>query len=672
MQLKSRSQEFQKLFGFLYENQKLTSPAEVQLKENDTQNTKRKKLKRKKTSNSSKEYKGLKKSSEDKSKPLSEKTSKKKKSRNHSDGELMKYLWSYIQPYKKKFYLLSVLMLVNVGLGILAPLFYQRALSMIENQDLNPTMKKILPFLLAYFLIVMMKWFSDSYQRYTAASLNSFVSNDMRSRVFSEILQNKIAFFDHNETGALTSNITNDLQELYDTGERFVHVFTSLIRLIATVAILFQFSPRLTAISMAFLPVFSFIALSLRKFSRRVARIWRKNFGKVNQSFSESMRSITISKAFEREEENIRKFSELNELTYKSSVQRGFGIFIMGPISDFMRHVLLVIILWIGTVEYSADRITLAAFSLFIIMFDYYFYPLMGLARHYNRFQSLFGILERLLEKSEQLDLIETANYDNSGIDLEGKIDFNNVHFAYNPEKPILKNINLHISPGQRVALVGPTGAGKTTIASIMMRFYEIQKGEIRIDDQLLQEFDLTSLRKSIGLVSQRVLLIKGTIRENLQLGNENATDEDIWIALDKVQAREFIEMLPNGLDTLVAEKGKNLSAGQRQMISFARVLLANPKLVILDEATSAVDLYTEAKIQDAIDILLEGRTSIVIAHRLTTILKSDLIVVIQDGKIEEQGNHQELMNLKGQYYEMYQLYFETQSAKYLEKIITA
>ncbi|WP_457559426.1 ABC transporter ATP-binding protein [Candidatus Harpocratesius sp.] len=591
------------------------------------------------------------------------------KKRKHSDKELLKYLWNFVVPHKQKFYIVSILMMINVGLGILSPLLYQKALALIEEAIINPNLSRIIPFLLAYFFIVMILWFTNVIQRVFTIQLNSFTTNAMRTQVFNEILQNSVFFFDHSETGVLTSNITNDIQELYETGERFVVVFTSLIRLIVTVSILFSFSPRITAISMAFLPIFFFISMALRKFQRRVARIWRKNFGKVNQSFSESMRSINISKAFEREEENIRRFHRLNELTYKSSVKRGLGIFIMGPISDFLRHVLLIIILWIGTLEYNNSHITLAAFSLFIFMFDYYFYPILALARHYNRFQSLFGILERLLESSEQLGLKEPADYEIDALDICGELELRHVNFEYQENNPILKDISFKAKPGQRIALVGPTGAGKTTIASILMRFYKIKSGEIYIDGKNILDYPLSALRKSIGLVSQRVLLIKGTIRDNLLLGNEQATDEEIWNALDMVQAREFIEMLPNGLDSYVNEKGKNLSAGQRQMLSFARVLLANPKLIILDEATSAVDLYTESKIQDAIDIMLEGRTSLVIAHRLTTILKSDLILVIDQGKLLQQGTHEELMEQSGPYKKMYQLYFETQSAKYLEKI---
>jgi len=303
---------------------------------------------------------------------------------------------------------------------------------------------------------------------------------------------------------------------------------------------------------------------------------------------------------------------------------------------------------------------------------DYYYYPLLSLARNYSRFQSLFVNLERLLNISENSEIREANTSTKIAEKLQGEVEFKNVNFSYVEDTPVLKNISFHIKPGQHVALVGHTGSGKSTIASLIPRFYKINNGEILIDEVKIQDYELNSLRSVIGLVSQRVLLFKGTIRENMLIGSENASDEDIWDALNAVQAREFIELLPNSLDFLVTEGGKNLSVGQRQMISYARVLLGKPDIIILDEATSAVDLYTEAKIQDSTELLLKGRTSIVIAHRLTTILNSDFIIVLENGEIKQIGPHKELMEQEGPYQDMYQLYFKTQSAKYLEKIKTA
>ncbi|MHA1744623.1 MAG: ABC transporter ATP-binding protein [Promethearchaeota archaeon] len=588
-----------------------------------------------------------------------------------SDRELLKFLWSFVVPYKKTFILVGVFLLINVIFGITAPLLFRTVLDFVDTTpELSPPISLVIQLLSAYFIINIAKWFASIAQNIYTVRLNARIIQDIRVNSFESILNNQLSFFDHQETGVLTSQIMNDVQELSDTGERFVHVVTSFIRLAGILGILFYFSPVMTGVSLAFLPVFFLIVFSLRKFQRKVAKAWRANFANVNQRFNELMRSISISKAFAREKENTKQFTDLNEKTYQSAIKRAFAIFIISPINDFNRHLLLIVILALGAVEH-ANGLDIATVYLFVFLLDYYYYPALQLARNYSRFQSSFAILERLLKISENPIIKEQNLGKTDASALQGQIEFQHVDFSYTPEKQILKDISFLIQPGQRVALVGETGAGKTTIAALLSRFYKINSGDILLDGISINEYDLASLRHAIGMVSQRVLLFTGTIRENLLIGNAQATDEQLWAALDVVQAREFIELLPNGLDFHVTEGGKNLSAGQRQMVSFARVILADPRIIILDEATSAVDLYTESKIQDAMDILLENRTSVVIAHRLTTILKSDKIIVLNDGKCVQIGTHTDLINQSGLYRDMYNLYFQTQSAQYLEQIIT-
>jgi ATP-binding cassette subfamily B protein len=588
-----------------------------------------------------------------------------------SDRDLLKFLWTFVVPYKKIFILVGVFLLINVFFGITGPLIFRKVLNFVDTtQDISPPIRIVIQLLSAYFIINIAKWFAMIAQNVYTVRLNARIIQDIRVNSFESILNNQLSFFDHQETGVLTSQIMNDVQELSDTGERFVHVVTSFIRLLGILSILFYFSPIMTGVSLAFLPVFFLIVFSLRKFQRKVAKVWRANFANVNQRFNELMRSISISKAFAREKENTNQFTDLNEKTYQSAIKRAFAIFIISPINDFNRHLLLIVILALGAVEHSKG-LDIATVYLFVFLLDYYYYPALQLARNYSRFQSSFAILDRLLKISENPDLKELNLGQVDALSLQGEIEFQHVDFSYTPEKQILSDISFHIKPGQRVALVGETGAGKTTIAALLSRFYQINSGDILLDGKSINDYDIASLRQAIGMVSQRVLLFTGTIRENLLIGNAQASDEQLWAALDIVQAREFIELLPNGLDFHVTEGGKNLSAGQRQMVSFARVLLSDPRIIILDEATSAVDLYTESKIQDSIDILLENRTSLVIAHRLTTILKSDLIIVLEDGKCVQIGTHTELFNQPGLYRDMYNLYFQTQSAKYLEQIIT-
>ncbi len=597
------------------------------------------------------------------------KRASKKEERTHSDKELMRMLWNYILPFKKMFYVLVFLMLINVAFGIAAPIFYKSAMDLINDDDvISIEFKIIFSPLIGYFLILITQWFSRVIHRYYSYRFSASITNNIRNHVFSEVLNNKLDFFNNTESGRLTSTITNDIAELSNTGDRFVYVSTNLVRLFVILGVLFYHSRWLTFSALIFMPILFIIIFLMRGYTRKVSRKWRKNWAVVNQNISESVRSIQVCKAFNRETENIKKMKSLNEETFRSSVRRGFAIFIVGPVSDLFRHLLTIVILFVGTLERNnLASFTVQVFFLFIFLLDYYYYPVLSLARNLNSFQSAFAILDRILKVTENNSVKEVVSGTIEKEKLSGELEFRNVNFSYIPDTRVIKNMSFLVKPGQRVALVGHTGSGKTTIASLLLRFYDIDSGTIQIDGESIRSYDLDNLRTKVGLVNQRVLLIKGTIRENLKLGSPNVNDDEIWEALDTVQAREFIESV--GLDFEVSDDGKNLSAGQRQMISYARVLLTNPDIIILDEATSAVDLYTESKIQDATDILLSEKTSIVIAHRLTTILKSDFIIVIENGEIVQKGTHNDLVEVLGPYQEMYKLYFETQSAKYLETI---
>ncbi len=381
------------------------------------------------------------------------------------------------------------------------------------------------------------------------------------------------------------------------------------------------------------------------------------------------MSKIQISKAFNREEENLLRFKNINEETYQASIKRALAIFIFWPMTDLFKHLFLFLILLVGS--YEVERgLPIATFVLFILLINYFFWPLISIANNYQHFQSAFASLERIAIMSEDPEIKEEISGDLKA-DITGHIRFDHVNFGYTPDIEVLHDITFEIKRGSRIAIVGATGAGKSTISNLLMRFYEIEYGDIYYDDHSIKEFDRSSLRSEIGYVSQRVLLFKGSLRDNLLLANPDATDEKIWNVLEMVQAKEFIEELAGKLDFQVADGGKNLSAGQKQLISFARALLSDHKLLILDEASSAVDLYTESKIQEAIETLLNSRTSISIAHRLTTILNADTIIVLENGSIVQMGAHPILMEQDGPYKDMYELYLQTQSAKYLQKIKT-
>ena len=582
---------------------------------------------------------------------------------------LFKTLWTYVKQDTRNLKLTILFLALNTVVTLSAPIFFQRALSLIENISNSNLLQPLIIALAFYFILSLLNWFSSSTIMVASTNLNSNVIRSMRIDTFSSLLRNNISFYDNNESGNLVSTLSNDLNELYSTGMAIAEVATSLLKLIGILLVLVVFSPILTLTAVIMLPIFFAIAMIIRKYRRKAESNWRKNFGKVNHSFAETMRSLAVSKAFNREADNIVQFTELNEATFQASIKRGAAIFITRPIADLLRNLLLILILAVGTWQVQTNGLSIASFYLFIFLLEYYYEPIRSISQNYNYFQTLFANLERILgiayNESRYEQNLGSKILEDGSIDVE----FKNVNFAYNPNYQVLQDISFKINSGKRLALVGHTGAGKTTIASLLMRFYEVSSGNILINQIPIDQYELTTLRRSIGLVSQRILLFKGTIRDNLLIANRNASDEEIWQAIDAVQAREFIELLPGRLDFQIDHQGQNLSTGQRQMITYARTLLAKPKLIILDEATSAVDLYTESKIQEATDLMLQGTTSIVIAHRLTTIIRSDIIVVLENGEISQIGDHQSLLEEDGPYQEMYDLYLNTQSAKYLEKI---
>jgi len=584
-----------------------------------------------------------------------------------SDKVQFQLLIRYISQHQRLFFVVMFMMLLNVGMGMVGPLIINFIISIVEKGQQLSNTSVAYQAIFVYGIFTIASWLAGVIQMVFVAKLNARFIRDLRTDAFANLIKNKIPFFDDQKSGDLTSRIINDTRELSDSANAMAWVTTSIVRLAFVLGIFIYFSPILSLAAIGFLPIVILISVVLGRYERKVSAVWREKFGEVNTRFHEIMSKIAISKAFNREKENLARFEEINEATYNASVKRGFAIFIFWPITDLMKHVLTILFLAVGVWQVQ-QGMPIATLVLFLVLINYYYWPLITIANNYHRFQGAFASLTRIAKIAYSPELTERNEGSLQPNHLDGNIEFRNMTFGYSEDLSVLKEINFSIKSGQRVALVGHTGAGKSTIASLLLRFYEVDKDTIVIDNHSIEEYELENYRSLISLVSQKVLLFQGTIRENLSISSD-LTDDKIWEVLDMVEAREFIEALPDGLDTMVEENGKNLSAGQKQMLSFARALLADSDIIILDEATSAVDLYTEAKIQDAIDILLESRTSITIAHRLTTILKSDLIVVLDQGRIVQIGDHDQLLTEDGIYAEMYNLYMETQSAKYLTTI---
>lgn len=592
---------------------------------------------------------------------------------NTKDSKQWSILWYYIKPDSNLFILTVFIILLSIFASIIAPFFLQAALNDIgtTNGVLNTVPSVTLYLGIGYGIVVFIGWWITAFQTLVTTKLSSQTVARLREDVYAKVLKNNMGFFNELQVGQIVSKVASDSNELISIADKLAFIVSSFLVLIGIVSFMAYLSLELTLYSIILLPIVFVIVLFVSKRVRKFSSLWRHQFGLVNASFNETFSSIQISKSFGREKDNIARFAKINESTFEASKKRGFYIFLNPPIMDFFRHLITIMIFIGGTIAVENNTIAISLIFIFFVLLDYFYGPITRLANNYHQFQSGFANLDRMLSIIASDKDQEIFDVGVSADNLTGKITFDDVTFAYIKDKPILKNINLDISAGERIAIVGHTGAGKTTFISLLMRFFDIVSerdcsGTIYLDDIPIQDYELHSLRNSVALVSQNIFLFNGSIRENLLLAKPHASDEDLWKALNISNAYSFVSKLPGNLDYNIGERASRLSVGERQLLSIARAVLANPRVLILDEATSSVDLYTESLIQEGLEAIMKGRTSIVIAHRLTTIVNSDRILVIEKGSIVETGQHNELLAKKGKYFEIYDTYFKHQSIDFL------
>lgn len=459
------------------------------------------------------------------------------------------------------------------------------------------------------------------------------------------------------------SRLTNDIDNISNTlNSSSTQIISSIISITGTVIMMLYLSPILTFINMLIIPVMLFITGKIAKRSRKYFLNQQAALGKLNGMIEESISGQRVIKVFTREEKQIEEFNKSNEelknIGIKALILSGF----IPPLMNLLNNINFAFIAGVGGWLAVREIITIGVIASFINYSKQFTRPINELANQINMFQTaiagaerVFEIMDESPEKEDEKDAIRLSN-------ISGKVDFENVTFSYDKKTPVLKNINLHINPGETIALVGPTGAGKTTIINLLTRFYDIDEGLIKIDGTDIRKINRKSLRSSLGIVLQDAYLFSESVRENIRYGRLDASDEEVEEAAKLANAHKFIKRLPQGYDTVLSEEASNLSQGQRQLITIARAILANPSILILDEATSSVDTRTELHIQEAMLNLMKGRTSFVIAHRLSTIRDADQIVVINDGKIIEKGKHDELLKQRGFYYNLYMTQFKNQT----------
>ncbi|TCS83215.1 ABC transporter ATP-binding protein [Tepidibacillus fermentans] len=511
-----------------------------------------------------------------------------------------------------------------------------------------------------FFILLLLSFILNYIQIYLLQYTGQKIIFQIRQEIFSHVQSLPLAFFDKNPVGRLVTRVTNDTEAL---NEMYTSVLVSLFKdffiLIGIMIVMLKMNVKLALLSFVSIPLIILTSFVYKRLARDAFRIVRTRLARINATLNENISGMRIVQIFHREKKQYEQFNVINSSHYQASIKELKTAAIFRPSMDFIYSISLAFLLWFGGKDVIAGVTEFGVLYAFIDYIRRFFQPINDLTEKYTIMQSAMASSERIFQLLDHKDTIPNPTQPKPIGQLMGKIEFDHVWFAYQDEDWVLKDVSFTIQPGEMVAFVGATGAGKSSIINLLGRFYDIQKGSIRIDGIDIRDMDKYELRKQIGIVLQDVFLFAGDIKSNIRLNRKDITDEEIKQVAHYVNADQFIEKLPNQYDEEVKERGSTLSQGQRQLLAFARTLAFNPAILILDEATANIDTATEQLIQDALNKIIHGRTTIVVAHRLSTIQHADKIIVLHKGRIREMGNHQELLSLKGLYYKLYQLQYK-------------
>ena len=573
------------------------------------------------------------------------------------DARLMRRLLKYLAPYKLYVVISIILLLLISALQLAGPYLTKIA---IDRYIVTQNISGLSRIALIFVAVLIITFFLRYLQIYIMQFVGQKVMFDMRMRLFSHLQEMSLSFFDKNPVGRLITRLTNDvevLNEMLTSG--VIAIFGDIFSLIGIVIVMLWLDFTLALVSFAVLPLLIYATLFFRQKMRKSYRAIRTRLARINAFLQESIVGISIIQIFNREKKNFGRFQALNHHYLEACLQSIFYHAIFHPLVDVIGSVAIALIVWYGGGQILSDVLTFGALVAFIQYVHRFYDPIRDLSEKYTIMQSAMASSERIFKLLDTEVKVKDPELPLSINRIQGKIEFKNVWFAYNDKEDVLCDISFCVQPGERVAIVGATGAGKTSIISLLARFYDPQKGKILIDGRDIRDFRQKELRRYLGIVQQDVFLFSGTVEDNIKLGENKISFGQVEESAKYVNADRFIKELPQGYQEDVRERGSLLSVGQKQLLSFARALVFDPKILILDEATSSIDTETEILIQDALAKLLQHRTSIVIAHRLSTIKDVDRIIVMHGGRIRESGTHQELMREKGIYYKLYQMQYQ-------------
>ena len=586
--------------------------------------------------------------------------------RERSDKEVIKRLLSYAKPYKREFVWIIIMMIVALGIQLIPPLLIGLTVDTVGNDALTANEKiQFIVILAIFFIVILAIGNVVSYiQGIMLQKVGQKTVVSLRDEVFNHIEHLNIGQINQVPVGKLVTRVINDTNTI---SEMYTNVAVNLVRnvlyLFAIVIVIFIINWKISLFVVATVPFVFLATVVFRKYSRTSYRRVRQNVSEVNAFLSENLSGMKVTQIFNQEDKKRSEFKEHSLKLRNSYLQEILVFGIYRPIVYLLSMVGSVLVLYVGYQEVIAGVITAGILYSYYAYVGDFFEPIQQLAEQFNTLQNAFASAEKVFDVLDtKPDIVD----DPDAIELKsfsGQIEFKDVWFSYIPGEWVLKGVSFKVNPGDTVAFVGATGSGKTTILGLIVRNYEIQKGEILIDGIDIKKISRSSLRSHIGQMLQDVFLFSGTIKENITLRDDDITTEEVISASQYVGANTFIEKLPDQYDHVVLERGNNFSAGQRQLISFARALVYKPSLMILDEATANIDSETEGLIQESLEKMMTISTMLIVAHRLSTIQHADKIIVMQKGEIKEEGNHQELLKLGGLYYNLYQLQYEEKEA---------
>ena len=578
------------------------------------------------------------------------------------DARLMRRLLAYLAPYKMRVVVSFALVLAASALKLVGPILTK---IVIDDYIVFGNLSGLNTIAAIYVLALVLQFVVSYFQIYIMNMAGQRVLADMRAEIFSHLQKLQSSFFDRNPVGRLVTRVTTDvdaLNELFTSG--VVTIFGDIFMLLGIMGVLVYLDFRLALVTFAVLPALFVVTMIFKRRVRIVYRKVRTRVAMLNAFIQENIVGMQVVQLFGQEERKFGQYSELNRQHTEANIESILHYSIFYPVVEVLSAVAIGLIVWYGGGQLLLGTLTLGGLVAFIQYSEKFFRPISDLSEKFNILQGAMASSERIFKLLDTEVEIRTPA--NIGIIVgpgrdDGSLRFDNVSFAYEGEDWVLKDVDLTVRPGETVAVVGHTGAGKSTLTSLLMRLYDVQKGQVLVGDVDVRDWDLKKLRRQFGMVLQDVHLFSGTIASNIRLGDETISNEAIVEAALVVNLNEWVATLPRGLDEEVAERGASMSAGQKQLVSFARALVHDPKILILDEATSSVDTHTEILVREALERLLENRTSLVIAHRLSTIQRADRIVVLHKGRVREVGTHQELLAERGIYYKLYQLQYKDQ-----------